>query len=153
MEIERKFLVRRLPEGLERFPKRRLEQAYLSTDPVIRIRRSTGSGQEARILTVKGKGLLAREEFELPLTEEAYVRLAGKAEGSPIAKDRYRIPYGDLVIELDIFAPPFAPLVLAEVEFPAEAAADIFQPPDWFGKEVTYDPAYTNAALSGKIHL
>ena len=43
---------------------------------------------------------------------------------------------------------PFAPLVLAEVEFPSEAEANAFQPPAWFDREVTYDPSYTNAALS-----
>ena len=46
---------------------------------------------------------------------------------------------------------PFAPLVLAEVEFPDEAAANDFRPPEWFGEEVTYDPAYTNAAMSRKV--
>ena len=144
MEIERKFLVNALPDNLERYPKRRLEQAYISTDPVIRVRDSEGE----YVLTVKGKGLFAREEFELPLTREAYDRLAEKAEGSRILKDRYRIPYGAFTIELDVFAPPFAPLILAEVEFSTEAAAEAFQPPDWFGKEVTHDPAYTNAAMS-----
>ena len=119
MEIERKFMVNYLPDDLERYPKRRLEQAYISTDPVIRVRDSGGE----YVLTVKGKGLLAREEFELLLTRDAYDRLAEKAEGSRILKDRYRIPYGALTIELDVFAPPFAPLILAEVEFSTEAAA------------------------------
>ena len=47
-----------------------------------------------------------------------------------------------------MFDPPFAPLVVAEVEFPSEEEAVAFQPPAWFGREVTYDPAYTNAQLS-----
>ena len=144
MEIERKFLVKRLPEDLDRWPKTHLEQAYLSTEPVIRVRRS----DDAYTLTCKGAGLLAREEFELPLTEERYRRLLAKAEGTPIAKDRWRIPFGGYTIELDVFEPPFAPLMEAEVEFPSEAEAAAFQPPDWFGEEVTCDPAYTNAALS-----
>lgn len=144
MEIERKYLVERLPEGWESFPHSRIEQAYLSTDPVIRVRRSG----ERYTLTCKGSGLLSREEFELSLTEEAFRRLLRKAEGYRIVKDRYQVPCGEYEIELDIFAPPFAPLRLAEVEFPTEEAAAAFQAPDWFGPEVTYDPAYTNAALS-----
>ena len=144
MEIERKFKVRQLPEQLEQYPRQRIEQAYLCTDPVVRVRRSN----DDYYLTYKGAGLLAREEYNLPLTEEAYRHLLEKADGNRIAKDRYELPCGPYTIELDVFDPPFAPLVLAEVEFPGEAEALAFQPPAWFGEEVTYDPAYTNAALS-----
>ena len=89
-----------------------------------------------------------REEHEFPLTEEAYRHLLEKADGNRIAKDRYCIPYMGYTIELDVFDVPFAPLVLAEVEFSTEEEANNFTPPDWFGEEVTYDPSYTNAAMS-----
>lgn len=144
MEIERKYLVRQLPPDLEQYDKQQLEQAYLSRSPVIRVRRIN----EQYVLTLKGKGFLQREEHELPLTEAEYQQLLARTDGRRITKDRYCIPYGSHVIELDVFAPPLAPLVLAEVEFSTEAEALAFCPPDWFGEEVTYDPAYTNAALS-----
>lgn len=146
MEIERKFLILRLPEHLDEYPKRHIEQAYLSADPVVRIRRL----DDSYILTCKGSGLLVREEREMPLSAAAYRRLLPKAEGTVIEKDRYRIPCGPYTIELDVFGGILAPLVLAEVEFPTEEEAAAFQPPDWFGTEVTYDPAYTNARLSGR---
>ena len=146
MEIERKFLILRLPEHLDDYPKQRIEQAYLSADPVVRIRRL----DDAYILTCKGEGLLTREEREMPLSAAAYRRLLPKAEGTVIEKDRYRILCGPYTIELDVFGGALAPLVLAEVEFPTEGEAAAFQPPDWFGTEVTYDPAYTNARLSGR---
>lgn len=144
MEIERKFLVNGLPEGLDRWPRRQIEQGYLCVRPAIRVRRK----DEACFLTCKGDGFLAREEYEMPLTEQAYRHLLPKADGTVIRKERYEIPCGERVIELDVFAPPFAPLVVAEVEFPTEEAAEAFVPPAWFGREVTYDPAYTNAQLS-----
>lgn len=144
MEIERKFTVKHLPEDLERFPRKRLEQAYLCTAPVVRVRRS----DDACFLTYKGAGLLAREEYDLPLTEEAYRHLLPKADGLVIVKERCCIPYAGYTIELDLFAPPLAPLVIAEVEFPTEAEAAAFQPPEWFDREVTYDPAYSNSHLS-----
>ena len=144
MEIERKFLVAELPELLESFPRQRIEQAYLCTDPVLRIRRK----DEAYILTYKGPGFLVREEHEFPLKEESYQQLLKKAEGTVISKWRYRIPYEAYVIELDVFDQPFAPLVLAEVEFSTEEEANLFEPPAWFGEDVTYDPSYTNAAIS-----
>ena len=144
MEIERKFLVSRLPDALDTFPRVRMEQAYISTDPVIRIRRAG----ERCILTCKGRGLLSRDEFELELSPESYARLSTKTEGVRIVKDRYRIPLGAHTVELDVFHGTLAPLMFAEVEFPTEDAAKAFVAPDWFGREVTFDPAYTNAALS-----
>ena len=144
MEIERKFLVKVLPEHLESFSRHRIEQAYLCTDPVLRIRRK----DERYILTYKGPGFLAREEHEFPLKEESYQQLLKKAEGTVISKWRYRIPYEAYVIELDVFDPPFAPLILAEVEFSSEEEATLFEPPVWFGEDVTYNPSYTNAAIS-----
>ena len=56
--------------------------------------------------------------------------------------------YISLFVELDLFAPPFAPLVIAEVEFPDEAMANAFLPLDWFDQDVTRDPAYHNSVLS-----
>jgi len=146
MEIERKFLIAELPLNLADYPRSRIEQGYLSTAPVLRVRRR----DEEYFLTYKGPGLMSREEHEFPLTPEAYRHLLAKADGNLIVKERYRIPCGGYTIELDVFAPPLAPLVLAEVEFPGEEEALAFQPPAWFGREVTYDPAYTNAALSRK---
>ena len=146
MEIERKFLVEHIPFELDGYSCLRIEQAYLCTEPVLRIRRK----DDAYILTYKGPGFLMREEHEFPLTEEAYRHLMEKADGNRIMKNRYLIPYATYTIELDVFDPPFAPLVLAQVEFSAEDDAKKFTPPDWFGKEVTYDPAYTNAAMSRK---
>lgn len=53
-----------------------------------------------------------------------------------------------LNVELDIFEAPFAPLMIAEVEFPNEAMANAFLPLDWFDQDVTQDPAYHNSNLS-----
>ena len=147
MEIERKFLIRQMPEPLDCYPHTPMEQAYISTEPVIRIRRSG----EQYWLTCKGPGLLKREEFELPLTEESYGALLLKAEGAPIVKDRYEIPMGEHLIQMDVFHPPLAPLIMAEVEFSSEEEASAFCPPDWFGEEVTQDPCYTNAYLSSHL--
>ena len=51
MEIERKFTVKALPENLDSYPFHLIEQAYLNTDPVLRIRRQ----DDAYYLTYKGK--------------------------------------------------------------------------------------------------
>ncbi len=144
MEIERKFTVKKLPEDLEQYTCKRIEQAYLCTQPVVRVRRK---GEEFW-LTCKGEGFLVREEFELPLEEHAYEHLLSKADGLVIRKDRYHIPCGEYTIELDVFDEPHAPLVIAEVEFPSVEQAEMFKVPDWFDQDVTDDPAYSNSNLS-----
>ncbi len=163
MEIERKFTVKKLPDDLESYPCHVIEQAYLNTDPVVRIRRE----DDSYYLTYKGKGLMAREEYNLPLNEKSYYHLREKADGNVISKKRYVIPVLNpmfdmtylssvqknidqisLQVELDIFEPPFAPLVIAEVEFPDEEMARAFQMIDWFSQDVTNDPAYHNSNLS-----
>ena len=145
MEIERKFLVSRLPEDLESYPHNEISQAYISTEPVIRIRRKN----DTYILTVKSKGLLKREEFEMNISKKEYDTLLKKSEGNLITKTRYKIPDRDgLTIELDIFHGLFDGLIFAEVEFPDESTAAGYIPPDYFGREVTEDPSYQNSSLS-----
>ena len=144
MEIERKFKVDRLPEDWAQWPQSRIQQAYLCREPVVRVRQRG----EAFWLTCKGQGLLTREEFELPLSREAYDHLLAKADGRIITKDRVCIPLGERTMELDLFHGDLEGLRLVEVEFPTEEEALAFTPPDWFGEEVTYDPAYCNANLS-----
>ena len=146
MEIERKFLIRHLPENLSSRPSRRICQAYLCTDPVVRVRQDN----DEYYLTYKGKGFLAREEYNLPLNRESYEKLSSKADGYIISKTRYLIPVenSDLTIELDVFDPPFAPLILAEVEFDTIEDARAFTAPDWFGDDVTEDRRYSNSWLS-----
>ncbi len=173
MEIERKFTIKEMPENLSGYPFHIIEQAYLCTDPVIRIRRE----DERYYMTYKGKGLLAREEYNLPLNAEAYAHLLPKADGNVISKKRYLIPLGNqppapdslpspdgsaapngrtdgsapsatLTVELDVFSAPFDGLIIAEVEFSSVEAANTFVPPAWFDADVTNNPAYHNSNLS-----
>ena len=132
MEIERKFLIKKenLPENLASYPCHRIEQGYLCTSPVVRIRRQ----DDDYFLTYKSKG---------------YEHLKPKADGILITKDRYVIPEkGGLFIELDIFHGEYEGVLLAEVEFPTEEAANAYTAPEWFGEDVTYSTKYHNSTMS-----
>lgn len=146
MEIERKYLIKELPNNLNKYEHKIIQQGYLSTEPVVRVRRSN----EKYYMTYKGAGLLAREEYNLPLTEDSYNHLLKKSDGNIISKTRYLIPIEqtNLTVELDVFDPPFAPLIMAEVEFNSEEEASAFTPPAWFSEEVTYDKKYHNSNMS-----
>ena len=145
MEIERKYLIHRLPDDLESYPHKKIQQAYLCTNPVVRIRRQDTD----YFLTYKGGGLMVREEYNLPLNKEAYEHLLKKADGIILSKTRYLLPLTDgLTIELDVFDEPYEGLWLAEVEFPTEEKANAFIPPEWFGEDVTLSGEYQNSRLA-----
>ena len=145
MEIEKKYLLKELPD-LSSCEHHKIEQAYLCTGTVVRVRRE----DEKYYMTYKGSGLMSREEYNLPLTAESYEHLKQKADGNIISKTRYLIPLekDQLVAEVDVFEEPFAPLVMAEVEFESEEQANAFEAPEWFGEEVTFDGRYHNSYMS-----
>lgn len=145
MEIEKKYLIHKLPENLETYPRKKIQQAYLCTNPVVRIRKQ----DEEYILTYKGKGLMVREEYNLPINRDAYEHLLQKADGIVLTKTRYLLPLPQgLTIELDVFDAPYENLRLAEVEFSSEEEANSFVPPEWFGEDVTFSSKYHNSVLS-----
>ena len=132
-----------MPE-LSAYPFKSLEQGYLNTKPVVRVRKE----DDTYYLTYKGKGFLEREEYNLPLNKESYEHLIAKADGKIIKKKRYLIPYKNYTIELDVFEGELSPLVFAEVEFESKEDALAFVPPAWFGEDVTEDKNYSNAHLA-----
>ncbi len=144
MEIERKFLVKKLPENLDDYPCRQIDQGYLCIYPAIRVRRE----DDTCYLTYKAGERMDHQEANLPLTSEAYEHLRPKCDGIYIEKKRYRIPFGKYTIELDIFEQDTAPLIHAEDEFHTVDEAEAFTPPDWFGEDVTDQDRYHNNYIS-----
>ncbi len=156
MEIERKFLIKNIPFTLSDFPSIDIEQAYISTSPVIRIRKknlfpagATTPDTEEYVLTVKSKGLMSREEFELNLEAFDYEKLLEKAEGNVLSKRRYLIPLKDnYTLELDVFEGIYKGLIIGEIEFPNEDIANKYNPPEYLSREVTFDNRFHNSSLS-----
>lgn len=153
MEIEKKYLLKKLPQNLESYEKKELEQGYLCTSPTVRIRKS----DEKFILTYKAKWgtesvqveARVNQEFEMPLSFDGYYHLRKKTDGHMITKTRYLIPLSDgHTGELDIFHGVLEGLYFIEVEFQDAADVENFQPPDWFGEDVSMDIRYTNSYLA-----
>lgn len=144
MEIERKFLIHSLPD-LKKYKGKLIRQGYISTDPVIRIRKM----DDLYTLTVKSKGHLARQEFELALSKEQFDDLWKKTNQVSISKTRYFIPLDSThTAELNLYYEGLEGLVTVEVEFGSISAAETFVPPRWFGKDVTQDARYKNNHLA-----
>lgn len=144
-EIERKFLTKEIPFSLEDFSMHHISQSYLNLSPTIRIRQL----DTQFFLTVKGKGLLSREEFELEISKEEYTELEKKAETPAVEKKRYFVPLDDgLTAEVDVYEGVLTGLITTEVEFPTEEEARSFVPLHWFGADVTEDKRYKNTSLA-----
>ncbi len=146
-EIERKFLVRKLPDDLTSYPRKSILQGYLvSLDDGLQVRlRKSG---EKYLLTYKRGTGNVREEREIELNAEQFDALWPATEGKRLVKTRYEIPFGDRVVEIDVYHEKHEGLVVAEVEFDEEKAAKNFQPPEWLGDDVTGDPRYSNQLLA-----
>lgn len=148
-EIERKFLVVKdklpeLPEGAK------MIQGYLSFGPTVRVRTEEGPGHHRKAyITIKGEGMLGRDEYEYDVPFEEARQMFKLARASLVSKTRYRLPLKDhpgLKWELDLFEGENDGLVVAELEIPNETYD--YPRPEWLGKEVTEDPAYKNAMLA-----
>jgi adenylate cyclase len=143
-EIERKFIVATVPDGLLQRGST-IRQGYLSIEPVeVRIRSSDGETHE---LTLKSVGGLRRAEVNVPLTREQFDELWPLVHGV-IEKARHDIELDGRVVEVDVYEGRLDGLVVAEVEFPSEREAASFVPPPWFAREVTEDSRYRNSALA-----
>ncbi|MEY2496614.1 MAG: adenylate cyclase [Verrucomicrobiota bacterium] len=146
-EIERKFLVRKLPEEVAGFPHAEISQGYLvSLDDGLQVR--LRKSDERHSLTFKRGSGNVREEREVKLTPEQFNTLWPATEGKRLVKTRYDIPLGNRVVEIDLYGGRHSGLVVAEVEFDDEESAKNFRPPDWLGDDVTGDPRYSNQLLA-----
>lgn len=98
MEIEKKFKIKKLPDNLEQYEQKHIEQGYLCTNPVVRIRKSNDryiltykslvSGSEDKNTDVR-----INNEVEVFLTKEGYEHLREKVDDNLIKKTRYIIPW------------------------------------------------------------
>jgi adenylate cyclase len=154
MEIEKKYMVKVIPDNLDQYEKREIEQGYLCKNPVVRIRKSNTD----YVLTYKSrfgldetmvKDVRVCNEVEVPLNEGGYNHLKKKIDDNLISKTRYIIPLDNgLKAEIDIFHGYLDGLIFLEVEFQTENMAKDFEAPDWFGEDVSSDYRYSNSFLS-----
>lgn len=146
-EIERKFLVPAAPSSQELGSGARLEQGYLAIDGQVEVRLRRTEGEAT--LTVKAGAGLTRTEVDVPLTAPDAAELWPHTARRRVEKTRYRVtlPTGD-VAELDVYDGELRGLSTVEVEFPDEAAARAFVPPDWFGRDLTGEAGWSNASLA-----
>ena len=147
IEIERKFLVKSLSFKNEARTKEHIIQGFLNTDPnrTVRVRIKNNTGY----LTIKGitnSSGMSRYEWEKEVHLNDAETLLKLCEEELLEKDRFIVPKGRHIYEVDEFKGKNSGLIMAELEL--ESEEEPFESPDWLGEEVTGDPKYYNSALS-----
>lgn len=145
MEIERKFLVKELPD-LSGVKSSEIKQGYVSTLPEIRVRKL----DDKYYRTEKDEGTVVRQEREWEISKDEADKLFSEVKTNIIEKTRYYLPYGKYTIELDIYKGKFEGLVVVEIEFPTIEEATAFVPPDWFSQDISEKKEYRNKILALK---
>ncbi|MFH0873792.1 MAG: class IV adenylate cyclase [Candidatus Komeilibacteria bacterium] len=147
LEIERKFLIKKLPENLEQYPHEEIAQGYLAiTEDGTEVRlRKKG---EKYFQTVKSGVGKTRHEAETEINQEQFETFWSATEGKRIIKTRYYIPHEGGVLELDIYGGDLTGLITVEKEFATLEECDKFVPPDWLGSDVSNDKRYKNQNLA-----
>ena len=148
-EIERKFLVKQLPEKLKQRRHYPIAQGYLASEPGGRHVRLRKKGKTTSLTFKVGRGA-DREEREIKLSPKQFAALWPATMGRRLRKVRYDIPWRNLLIEIDVYRGKHSGLVVAEVEFPNLATCRQFKPPRWFGREVTGQRRYSNVRLANE---
>jgi adenylate cyclase len=152
LEIERKFLVRQPPAGWKSRDSSHVIQGYfpiVSKDLEVRLRHKGSK----RLITIKSGHGRRRLEEEIEIPKEKFRSLWPLTRAARIAKQRYRIPCHGHTIEMDVYKGPHRGLITAEIEFDSARASGSFQPPDWFGREITGNRKYANEALARRQGL
>ena len=145
MEIERKFLVKELPD-LSGAKSSEIMQGYVSISPEVRVRKL----DDKYYRTEKGEGTVVREEREWEISSKEGEALFASVQTNVIVKTRYYIPCGKYTAELDIYKGKFSGLCVVEIEFPTLDEATAFVPPVWFGEDVSEKKEYRNKNLAQK---
>ncbi|NEC19620.1 CYTH domain-containing protein [Streptomyces parvus] len=144
-EIERKYLADR--PHLEPFvpPGTNIMQGYITVSPQeVRLRREDGKCT----LTVKSVSMLVRSEYEIELTDDQFEGLWPATHGNRVEKSRSTVDAQGHSASLDVYSGRLQGLRTIEVEFADINAAESFDPPPWFGPEVTYNESYKNRSLA-----
>jgi len=145
-EIERKFLLDRLPDDIEQKPHSIIRQGYIVTDSSNEVR-VRAKGRDYYLTIKQGTGL-TRNEVEIAISEQQFNALWVLTAGKRVEKTRYDYQDSGSLIEIDVYTSELSPLKVAEVEFASIDESRRYETPSFFGREVTEDNSFKNASLA-----
>lgn len=155
IELERTFLAKYIPEGLEKCEFKEILDIYIPLEaihPNLRIRKRGDIYEITKKELIHGDDSSELSEKTIPLNEEefkSFSQLAGKR----LHKNRYFYPYEKRIAEIDVFLDDLAGLVVVDFEFSTREVMEKFKMPDFCLAEITQDKSMAGGMLTGKSYL
>ncbi len=152
IELEKTYLAKMLPEGLENFPRKEIIDVYIPADeahPCLRLRKKGDRYEITKKEPVKEGDASAQSEYTIRLTEKEFNALA-VVKGKRTRKTRYEYIYQGNKAEIDIFEDDLKGLVLVDFEFIDAKKKNTFATPDFCLIDVTQDKTFAGGMLCGK---
>lgn len=152
-EIERKFLIKEVPNNINRYEKQEILQWYYkNNNKNIRIRKTVsyknGRKYSTYHMAYKQWSGLVRQESEKKISEQMFKDQQTLFSIYWIKKTRFFIPYKKHIIEVNQFHEDLHWLRMIEVEFSSTKNANDFEPLPRFWKEITNLKESTNYHLA-----
>ena len=155
IEIERTFLVKFLPEDLDKFPKVEIYDKYFPLDavhPKIRLRKKGNEFTLTKKEPVDDDKTKSIQEEQVIILTEAEFDSFDSFEGKELSKFRYNYSYKNLTAEIDIYTSKLKGLAVVDFEFQNEAEKESFEMPDFCLADVTEDEFIAAGILAGKSY-
>jgi len=152
LELEKTFLAKFLPPGLEKSRKDDLLDVYVPATahhPVLRIRKKGGKLEITKKQPAKDGDASEQHEHTIPLTEAEFDALS-KIDGKRLHKHRYYYEWNGRTAEVDVFQDDLAGLVLVDFEFSSPEEKAAFEAPDFCLADVTQETFLAGGMLCGK---
>jgi len=152
IELEKTYLVKKLPEGLADCPHKEILDIYVPATmdhPTLRLRKKGDRFEITKKQPMVGKDSSEMEEHTIKLSADEFDAFA-KIKGKRVRKIRYDYMYNGAKAEIDVFQDDLAGLVLADFEFSDVATKNAFKMPDFCLVDVTQEEIFAGGMLCGK---
>ncbi|HBI17089.1 MAG: hypothetical protein UR60_C0021G0009 [Candidatus Moranbacteria bacterium GW2011_GWF2_34_56] len=155
IELERTFLAKHIPEGLDKCEYREILDIYIpinSPHPTLRIRKRGDVFEITKKHIANGNDSSELIEHTILLSQGEFEEFS-HIKGKRLHKNRYFYPYENRVAEIDVFLDNLSGLVVVDFEFESRGEMESFEMPDFCLVEVTQDEAMAGGMLTGKSYV
>ncbi len=152
IELERTFLLKEKPEGLERCKSIEILDIYIPQavpHPILRIRKRGNVFEMTKKSPIKNNDSSEQKEQTISLSEKEFAELSALS-GKRSRKIRYYYPVDNFTAEIDIFLDNLEGLALVDFEFNSTEEKRNFVMPEFCLTDVTQEEFVAGGFLAGK---
>lgn len=154
LELEKTFLLKRLPEGLRTCKFEVIRDSFIPVDaehPVIRLRQRGKHYEITKKEPINAADATRQQEHTIKLTAREF-EVLHTVPGQRFAKRRYYCKINGFAAEVDVFLEDLEGLALVDFEFTSEAEMERFVMPDICLADVSQEKTFAGGMLAGKTY-